>query len=160
MSVCLQTLMLLPENGWSRLSFVWALHFRLYDSDLCVIWSACFELSGRRTVKGLGVSLKTIPAKNGCTQGTLLKGIRKKAQFLKLSCNQTGLSSFGDVMKTWHLLACIFPCWLCSICSLRGMTPAEAEMHFLENAKKLSMYGVDLHHAKVKIPCESSTPFA
>ncbi|XP_048696305.1 band 4.1-like protein 3 isoform X23 [Caretta caretta] len=32
--------------------------------------------------------------------------------------------------------------------SHRGMTPADAEMHFLENAKKLSMYGVDLHHAK------------
>ncbi|XP_013769901.1 protein 4.1-like isoform X2 [Pundamilia nyererei] len=31
----------------------------------------------------------------------------------------------------------------------RGMTPAEAEMHFLENVKKLSMYGVDLHHAKM-----------
>ncbi|KAM8731470.1 band 4.1-like protein 3a isoform 2-T2 [Acanthopagrus schlegelii] len=30
----------------------------------------------------------------------------------------------------------------------RGMTPAEAEMHFLDNVKKLSMYGVDLHHAK------------
>uniref|UniRef100_A0A8C9Y587 FERM domain-containing protein n=1 Tax=Sander lucioperca TaxID=283035 RepID=A0A8C9Y587_SANLU len=29
----------------------------------------------------------------------------------------------------------------------RGMTPAEAEMNFLDNVKKLSMYGVDLHHA-------------
>lgn len=38
-----------------------------------------------------------------------------------------------------------------SDCSFRGTTPAEAEMHFLENVKKLSMYGVDLHHAKVSV---------
>ncbi|XP_078794478.1 band 4.1-like protein 3 isoform X9 [Oryzias latipes] len=42
----------------------------------------------------------------------------------------------------------------------RGMSPAEAEMHFLENVKKLSMYGVDLHHAKMagtRIDCLSLT---
>uniref|UniRef100_A0A3Q3EZZ9 FERM domain-containing protein n=1 Tax=Labrus bergylta TaxID=56723 RepID=A0A3Q3EZZ9_9LABR len=32
--------------------------------------------------------------------------------------------------------------------SHRGMTPALADTQFLENAKKLSMYGVDLHQAK------------
>ncbi|XP_044744973.1 protein 4.1 homolog isoform X2 [Coccinella septempunctata] len=30
----------------------------------------------------------------------------------------------------------------------RGQSPAEAELHYLENAKKLAMYGVDLHPAK------------
>uniref|UniRef100_A0A8C6V1F1 Protein 4.1 n=1 Tax=Neogobius melanostomus TaxID=47308 RepID=A0A8C6V1F1_9GOBI len=32
--------------------------------------------------------------------------------------------------------------------SYRAMTPAQADLMFLENAKKLSMYGVDLHQAK------------
>lgn len=30
----------------------------------------------------------------------------------------------------------------------KGQTPSEAEIHYLENAKKLAMYGVDLHQAK------------
>ncbi|XP_075803417.1 band 4.1-like protein 2 isoform X23 [Microtus pennsylvanicus] len=30
----------------------------------------------------------------------------------------------------------------------RGLSPAQADTQFLENAKRLSMYGVDLHHAK------------
>ncbi|XP_078398229.1 band 4.1-like protein 2 isoform X6 [Cetorhinus maximus] len=38
------------------------------------------------------------------------------------------------------------------ICELhkthRSLTPAQADAQFLENAKMLSMYGVDLHHAK------------
>lgn len=46
------------------------------------------------------------------------------------------ISVKDSVRHVWHL-------------SYRGMSPAEADMNFLENAKKLSMYGVDLHHAKV-----------
>ncbi|XP_069463497.1 band 4.1-like protein 2 isoform X8 [Ambystoma mexicanum] len=32
--------------------------------------------------------------------------------------------------------------------SHRGLTPSQADLQFVENAKKLSMYGVDLHRAK------------
>jgi band 4.1-like protein 1/2/3 len=30
----------------------------------------------------------------------------------------------------------------------KAQTPEEAELHYLENAKKLAMYGVDLHQAR------------
>jgi hypothetical protein len=33
----------------------------------------------------------------------------------------------------------------------RGQSPEEAELHFLDNAKKLALYGVDLHDAKVTL---------
>ncbi|NXK47981.1 E41L2 protein, partial [Chauna torquata] len=36
----------------------------------------------------------------------------------------------------------------CLFNGFRGLTPAQADSQFLENAKRLSMYGVDLHHAK------------
>jgi hypothetical protein len=42
------------------------------------------------------------------------------------------------------LCLCILNNWF----AIRGQTPAEAELHYLENAKKLAMYGVDLHPAK------------
>lgn len=37
----------------------------------------------------------------------------------------------------------------------RGQTPEAAELHFLENAKKLAMYGVDLSNSKVYIVISS-----
>jgi len=35
------------------------------------------------------------------------------------------------------------------VCLHRGLSPAEAELRYLMNANKLSLYGVDLHVAKV-----------
>ena len=36
----------------------------------------------------------------------------------------------------------------CALC--RGQTPAEAEYNFLDHAKRLDFYGVDLYAAKVR----------
>ena len=38
---------------------------------------------------------------------------------------------------------------LLSFPSSRGQPPNAADLHFLENAKKLAMYGVDIHPAQV-----------
>ncbi len=44
---------------------------------------------------------------------------------------------------------CVLITCLISPLLFRGWLPAQADAQFLENAKKLSMYGVYLHHAKV-----------
>ncbi len=37
--------------------------------------------------------------------------------------------------------------WFCC----RGQTPADAEFNYLDRAKRLEMYGVDLHNARVRV---------
>lgn len=56
-------------------------------------------------------------------------------------------------MKLYHYSAFLIMLFFI----FRGMTPAQADTQFLENAKKLSMYGVDLHHAKVWTPLPPPT---
>lgn len=35
----------------------------------------------------------------------------------------------------------------CLFLSCRGMTPEDAELQYLDNARKLPLYGIDLHQA-------------
>lgn len=35
----------------------------------------------------------------------------------------------------------------------QGQTPADVELNYLDEAKNLDLYGVDLHHAKVSFLC-------
>ncbi|XP_023211221.1 band 4.1-like protein 1, partial [Centruroides sculpturatus] len=53
------------------------------------------------------------------------------------------LANHRAAKKLWKCLFIIYKFYF-----FRGQTPAEAELHYLENAKKLAMYGVDLHQAK------------
>lgn len=128
---------------WMKLA---VLCLNLYHNDLYVIWCA---LDGARQwqCEDKGLSLKTIDAKNGCTHGTLLNASIKTTIFQKLLCNKT--VNYPCFRSYWTLFALLDFVRSITFSSIRGMTPADAEIHFLENAKKLSMYGVDLHHAKV-----------
>ena len=47
---------------------------------------------------------------------------------------------FSTILKPWNCVS--------FLCIFRGQTPEEADKNYLENAKKLAMYGVDLHGAK------------
>lgn len=66
---------------------------------------------------------------------------KRTSEFIFFSFTDHGL--FWVLTLLWNLLEVM------SNLFFRGQTPAEAELHYLENAKKLAMYGVDLHQAKV-----------
>ena len=49
------------------------------------------------------------------------------------------------LLRSYHLQALAF---VQVHKTLKGQSPAEAELHYLDNAKKLAMYGVSLHPAR------------
>lgn len=54
---------------------------------------------------------------------------------------------------TFRILPIIWTVKIVRVCCYRGQTPADAEFNFLDHAKRLDMYGVDLHRARVSLWC-------
>ncbi|XP_064626196.1 protein 4.1-like isoform X5 [Lineus longissimus] len=71
----------------------------------------------------------------------------------ELGDNESGSST--DYLKDYYFAPNQTPELLEKIVELhrthRGQTPADADLHFLDNAKKLAMYGVDLHKCVLEV---------
>lgn len=71
----------------------------------------------------------------------MISNMPETAEAGKACITQFLFRSSGVVHNFWNVLSRVFFC--------RGQDPAEAELHFLENARKLALYGMDFHQAKV-----------
>ena len=56
------------------------------------------------------------------------------------------MNNIKDISMFEFIISLMSMCFLIN----RGQPPNAADLHFLENAKKLAMYGVDIHPAQVK----------
>ena len=55
------------------------------------------------------------------------------------------------IIRYWLHLKWVMTRRSCVCMFYRGQTPADAEFSYLETAKRLDMYGVDLHSARVRV---------
>lgn len=108
-----------------------------------------------RNARSAGFLLGTVGSR-GLRSGRTQENVFERVQIRSKSDARTRRESYGPSQNT-QVCLCDFLDFHPRIVSStynfclffsRGQTPAEAELHYLENAKKLAMYGVDLHPAK------------